>query len=88
MTREERRAIAEERAEEERKYKAAFSYGATRILYDEHATPAEIAFAVAVLDEVHGLNLVPYYAKHMGPAQQADIAEFAKAVRARMNETE
>ena len=65
---------------------AVLIHACRRIVYDEDSTPAELAFAVCVLDEIYSLFDVPNYAKHMRPAQQADIAEFAEAVKKRMNE--
>lgn len=68
---------------------AVLIHACRRIVYDEDSTPAELAFAVGVLDEIYSLFDVPNYAKRLGRAQDdALIAEMAAEFRRRIDEAQ
>lgn len=81
-----RKAQAEEAKRIRDQREAMLAYAAKRIVYDEDATPAELAFAIGTLDAVYDLDVVPDFVKRLNRAQDLQIAELAAEFRRRIDE--
>lgn len=81
-----RKAQAEEAKRIRDQQEAMLAYACRRIVYDDDAAPAELAFAVGTLDSIYNLDVVPDYVKRLNRAQDVQIAALAAEFRRRIDE--